>query len=83
MARISEVKSLPESSRNRRRRLIDGGLLIEVGSSYELTEDYLFDSPSGAADVLLGRSANGRAEWKDPQGVSLKDNQAKRTGTFS
>ena len=41
----------------------------------DLTQDYLFDSPSTAAGVLLGRSANGRIEWKNQLGQTLKSIQ--------
>ena len=37
--------------------------------------DYTFNSPSTAAGVMLGRSANGRVEWKDATGRTLKDLQ--------
>jgi Domain of unknown function (DUF4357) len=36
----------------------------------------VFSSPSAAATVVLGRSANGRIEWKDAQGRTLKELQA-------
>jgi hypothetical protein len=35
----------------------------------------VFGSPSGAAIALLGRTANGRSEWKNAAGVTLKDLQ--------
>lgn len=34
-------------------------------------KDYLFDSPSSAAIVVLGRSANGRREWTKIDGRSI------------
>jgi hypothetical protein len=40
-----------------------------------MTQDYPFDSPSTAAGVLLGRSSNGRIEWKDAEGQTLKEVQ--------
>jgi hypothetical protein len=40
-----------------------------------MSEDYTFSSPSLAAAVLLARSANGRIEWKDDQGRTLKEIQ--------
>jgi len=40
-----------------------------------VVQDYTFDSPSTAAGVLLGRSANGRELWKDETGRTLKENQ--------
>lgn len=35
---------------------------------YRFSQDYVFSSPSTAAAVVLGRSANGRIEWKDAKG---------------
>ena len=39
---------------------------------YVLNEDFVFDSPSGAAGACLGRNSNGYAEWKTEAGVTLK-----------
>jgi len=58
-----------------RRELIANGVLGAAGGGYLFTQDYVFSSPSGAAAVVLGRSANGRIEWKDPQGKTLKELQ--------
>jgi hypothetical protein len=33
-------------------------------------EDYLFSSPSLAAMTLLGRTSNGRVEWKNASGTT-------------
>jgi hypothetical protein len=52
--------------------LIDLGVLAQQGTDHALTQDYTFSSPSTAACVVLGRSANGRLEWKDAQGRALK-----------
>jgi hypothetical protein len=59
-----------------RQELIELGVLAQHGSEYAFTQDYTFSSPSTAACVVLGRSANGRLEWKDAQGRSLKALQA-------
>ena len=48
-------------------------VLRDDGMSYG---DYVFTSPSTAAAVELGRSANGRIEWKDAQVRTLKELQA-------
>lgn len=40
-----------------------------------VSRDYVFSSPSTAAAVVLGRSANGRIEWKDCKGRTLKELQ--------
>ena len=34
-------------------------------NTYTFTQDYLFSSPSAAGAVILGRSSNGRKEWKN------------------
>lgn len=38
-----------------------------------LQEDILFASPSGAACFVTGVSANGYVEWKNADGVTLKE----------
>jgi hypothetical protein len=43
-----------------------------AGAGYAFEQDYLFSSPSTAAGVVLGRSANGRTEWKTKEGKTLK-----------
>lgn len=48
--------------------LVEQGLLVESDGSYVLTQDYVFGSPFTAAMVLLGRTSNGRIEWKDSMG---------------
>ena len=45
------------------------------GDHLAFTQDYLFNSPSTAAGVVQGRSANGRIDWKDNYGKTLKDFQ--------
>lgn len=63
-----------------RQELIANGVLQAEGSSYRFTQDYVFSSPSTAAAVVLGRSANGRIEWKDVKGRTLKELQEKEAG---
>lgn len=75
----SEVPSCHAYLVEHRRFLIEKGVLAPDGDSYRLTQDYSFDSPSSAAGVMLGRSANGRVEWKDAQGRSLKEIQEAET----
>ena len=55
-----------------REKLISTGVLGLADDSYRFTQDYSFSSPSTAAAVALGRSANGRIEWKDKSGKTLK-----------
>ena len=54
-----------------RERLLSKRLLEEYDGQWRFTQDYLFDSPSGAAAALLGRPANGWIEWKRADGETL------------
>ncbi len=70
---ISSVKDL-------RDELIRQAVLVPQGDAYVLSQDYVFSSPSTAAAVLLGRSANGRTEWKTREGRTLKELQEAAAG---
>ncbi len=70
-----EVPSIHPYLHTRRKLLIDLGVLEDAGGFYRFKQDYLFDSPSMAAGVILGRSSNGRDEWKDADGHTLKELQ--------
>jgi hypothetical protein len=70
-----EVPSIHPFLRELRRSLRDQGVFMDAGDVYRLSQDYTFNSPSTAAGVLLGRSANGRTEWKDAKGRTLKEIQ--------
>ena len=59
-----------------RQELIGNGVLAAETGGYRFSQDYVFTSPSTAAAVVLGRSTNGRIEWKDAQGRTLKELQA-------
>ena len=63
-----------------RQELIANGVLALADGLYRFTQDYSFSSPSTAAAVVLGRSANGRIEWKDAQGRTLKALQEAEAG---
>ena len=58
-----------------REQLIRQGVLARQDNQVELLQDYEFPSPSQAAALLLARSANGRLEWKDAAGITLKEHQ--------
>ena len=75
LLRKDGTSSFPERYKAMRQSLISDGRLSDLGDSYELTDDYLFTSSSTAASVLLGRSANGRTEWRDVSGKPLADIQ--------
>jgi hypothetical protein len=56
-----------------RQRLIQDGTLLFKDNQYEFTCDQVFTSPSSAASIILGRSANGRVEWKTKEGKTLEE----------
>ena len=56
-----------------RQKLIHDTTLVEKGGLYVFTKDVEFSSPSAAAAVIHGGSANGLTAWKDERGKSLKD----------
>jgi hypothetical protein len=64
-----------------RRELIGNGVLAAVGDGFLFTQDYVFTSPSTAAAIVLGRNANGRTEWKDDRGTTLKEIQASQASS--
>jgi len=64
-----------------RQELIKNGVLQEKTDHYEFSQDYAFTSPSTAAAIVLGRSANGRVEWKDDLGHTLKELQEQQSST--
>ncbi|WP_415898068.1 GIY-YIG nuclease family protein [Neptuniibacter sp. QD57_21] len=55
-----------------RSELIETGMVSIENNCLVLTEDYLFNSPSAAAAVIMGRNANGMTEWKLTDGSTLK-----------
>ena len=68
----SEVPSTPGPIKVKRSALIAESSIVD----WVIVKDLLFSSPSLAAAVVLGRSANGQVEWKLKDGASLKDSQA-------
>ncbi len=68
----SAVASFPQSMLKLRQELIDKGIVVQRNEEYELTDDYIFGSPSTAAAIVMGRNANGLIEWKLPNGQTLK-----------
>jgi hypothetical protein len=67
------VNSMTTNFITYRQKLIDEGVLLDKGEYFEFTDDYIFSSPSTAAVMVMGRSANGLTEWKNKEGKTLKD----------
>ncbi|WP_432008201.1 GIY-YIG nuclease family protein [Streptomyces parvus] len=71
-----ERKVMVPGYRRIREELIAEGILVSVNDrQYRLVRTFIFDSPSSAASVLAGGSKNGRTEWKDDQGRTIKENE--------
>jgi hypothetical protein len=77
LARADAVPSMHAYAQEIRSSLVAEGILVLNGSQLELRQDFVFSSPSTAAMVFLGRPANGRTEWRDESGQTLKDFQEK------
>lgn len=69
---VEEQNGMHEYMRVIRKDLIMKEILVFEGGHYRFTQDYDLSSPSTAAGVILGRAANGRTEWKDASGKTLK-----------
>jgi hypothetical protein len=74
-AMLNETPGIHGYLRDLRADLVNSGILAVDKNTYRLTRDYPFGSPSTAAGVLLGRAANGRIEWRDKHGRTLKEIQ--------
>lgn len=61
------------SGGKRRQSLIDAGTLSLEGDAYIFNQDVLFGSPSGASNLILGRSSNGWTEWRNSAGRTLDE----------
>ena len=73
---FNALPSLPKALNELREELLNSESIIEEQGKYILSEDILFSSPSAAAAVIMGRSANGLLEWKSKSGKTLKDIEA-------
>jgi len=71
--KAESTKRAYASYRAQHRKLVADGSIRVEGEAGVLTRDVPFGSPSTAAAVALGRSSNGRLEWKAPDGSSYGD----------
>jgi hypothetical protein len=72
----AETNTIHQYMSTRRHDLLTQGVIVDEGPHYVFTTDHPFGSPSTAAGVILGRAANGRIEWKNAEGKTLKQLQA-------
>ena len=57
------TRSCPKQICTLRQKLIENGI---IDANWTFTENRVFSSPSTAAGVVMGRSANGLTEWRMP-----------------
>jgi hypothetical protein len=68
-----ETQAIKKWTSEMRSSLTTQNILKESNGAIIFTEDYLFKSPSSAAAVILGHSANGWKHWKNAKGKSLDE----------
>lgn len=72
LIRKAQTPHLPLVIAKLRERLLDDGKLISINDrSYKLIENQLFKTPSGAGQMVSGRSSNGWVEWKNAESQTL------------
>ncbi len=80
-ANLEESKTAGTWVTGMRKNLIEKGILKQDGSVLIFTEDYLFNSPSASAAVILARRANGWTEWKDKNGKTMDEKIRKNSSS--
>ena len=70
---IMDSPNLPASLKEMRQNLIDSQVIQDGVLDGVLKEKQLFSSPSYAAAFLLGMQTNGRTDWKNQDGRTLKE----------
>lgn len=70
-----ETNTIPQYLSTMRKDFRAKGIIVDQGTFWVFTQDQVFTSPSTAAGVVLGGSANGLIEWKTPEGKTLKELQ--------
>jgi len=74
-ANVTLSKSIAQGWKKLRNKLIDAGILIEQGDNLQFVENAIFNSPSAAASVVLGRQAAGPIALVDESGRTYKEIQ--------
>ena len=67
--------SCTETYRNMRRKLLETQILVDRNGKLEFSEDTVFNSPSAASNMVLGRNSNGFTEWVTKSGETYKEVQ--------
>ena len=72
-ARKEIVPSAVKALTAKRAQFSADSITVDNGSTVIFTQDFLFNTPSAAAEMILGRRANGWVEWKTSDGRTLDE----------
>jgi len=73
IARLETTHSSVDTVGPKREELLRAGVIERSDAGYRFARDYLFSSPSAAAAIVTGSSANGWIEWKNGRGQTLDE----------
>jgi len=73
IARRETTESSHDTVEPKREELISSGVLTGTPEGYRFERDWPFSSPSAAAAIICGGSANGWVEWKNSHGQTLDE----------
>lgn len=69
--------SCTDTYKNMRRKLLETKILVEKDDKLIFIDDTIFNSPSAASNMVLGRNSNGFTEWVNEKGKTFKEIQEK------
>ena len=67
--------SCTETYRNLRRKLLETEIMVQRNDKLIFAEDAIFNSPSAASNMVLGRNSNGFTEWVNNKGLTFREVQ--------
>ena len=67
--------SCTETYVNMRRKLVETEIMVENKDKLIFAEDTVFNSPSAASNMILGRNSNGFTEWVNDKGQTFREVQ--------
>jgi hypothetical protein len=73
IARLKTQPSASDTIERRRENLREDGVLEREGDHLVFRENHVFNSPSAAVGVVMGRNGNGWYGWKDENGQNLHE----------
>lgn len=69
--------SCTDTYKTMRKKLLETSILVVGDDKLIFAEDAVFNSPSAASNMVLGRNSNGFTEWVNKDGKTFKDIQEK------